>query len=157
MNQQTGTVFQIERWDDALAELVPLFSRHWHEVYEGQNASPFNVDSARYSALDAAGILHLVVARRDGKIIGYHIGLISNHLHSADLLHAVSDCYWFDPEVRHGIITKRLFEFVENDLARRGVVRLYTSTPLNIDQGGLFERLGFEAVERVYVKKLEAK
>jgi N-acetylglutamate synthase-like GNAT family acetyltransferase len=89
-----------------------------------------------------------------GALIGYHVAVISGHLHYRSTLHAVTDVYWIAPECRHGVTAVRLFQAVERELTKRGVRKLFTATKLHLDQGALFEHLGFRPIERMYSKLL---
>lgn len=154
----SGTVFAVERWGHLRAEMLPLLVKHWREVALNHEAVPLDIDEAKYAQLDDSGALHIVTARRDGVLIGYHVAMVSTHLHYASTLHGITDVYWVAPEFRAGRTGMRLFQAVERELGRvrraRGapVMKLFTATKLHIDQGRLFEHLGYHAVERLYSK-----
>lgn len=146
------TTYAVERWRDLRAEMMPLLVRHWHEVALNHKDVPLDIDEARYRNLDESGALHIVTARRGGELIGYHVAIVSTHLHYASTLHGITDVYWIRPECRHGVTAMRLFQAVERELKAIGVRKLFTATKLHIDQGSLFDRLGYRAVERLYAK-----
>jgi N-acetylglutamate synthase-like GNAT family acetyltransferase len=149
---KTGTVYAVERWCDLKREMLPLLVRHWREVALNHAEVPLDIDEAKYKELDENGSLHIVTVRRDGLLIGYHVAIITTHLHYASTLHGITDVYWIAPECRHGITAMRMFQSVERELKKRGVKKLFTATKLHIDQGTLFERLGYKPVERLYAK-----
>lgn len=149
---KTGTVYAVERWRDLKKEMLPLLVRHWKEVALNHAEVPLDIDEAKYKELDENGSLHIVTVRRDGLLIGYHVAIITTHLHYASTLHGITDVYWIAPECRHGITAMRMFQAVERELKKRGVKKLFTATKLHIDQGTLFERLGYKPVERLYAK-----
>jgi len=146
------TVYAVEAWKDVKAEMVPLWERHWREVALNHAEVPLDVDHDRYDGLADAGALHVLTARRGGELIGYHIAIISGHLHYRSTLHGITDVYWLAPEHRHGITAMRMFQAVERELKALGVRKLFTATKLHLDQGTLFERLGYKPVERLYAK-----
>lgn len=148
----SGTVFAVERWRDVRPEMLPLLQRHWREVALNHAAVPLDIDEERYADLDEAGALHILTARRDGALIGYHVAIISGHLHYKSTLHGITDVYWIAPECRHGVTGMRMFQRVEAELKALGVRKLFTATKLHMDQGPLFERLGYHPVERLYAK-----
>lgn len=147
-----GTVYAVERWRDIRAEMMPLLVRHWREVALNHSDVPLDIDEARYKSLDESGALHIVTARQVGALIGYHVAIVSTHLHYASTLHGITDVYWIAPEKRHGTTAIRLFQRVESELEVRGVRKLFTATKLHLDQGRLFEYLGYKPVERLYAK-----
>lgn len=147
-----GTFYRVERWKHIRNEVMPLLVRHWKEVALNHSEVPLDIDEQRYTDLDEAGALHVVTARRNGLLIGYHAAIISGHLHYASTLHGITDVYWIAPECRHGVTAMRMFQAVERELKAAGVRKLFTATKLHLDQGPLFERLGYKPVERLYAK-----
>lgn len=152
-----GTVYQVEPWSSFKVEAKGLFERHWKEVALNHAEVPLDIDYARYDEMATRGAVHVVTARRDSKLIGYHVAFISGHMHYLSTLHAVTDVYWIAPENRHGVTAIRLFQAVERELAKRGVKKLLTATKLHMDQGALFEHLGYRPIERMYSKLIGEK
>lgn len=147
-----GTVYQAEPWSTFKVEARELFERHWREIALNHAEVPLDIDYARYDSLARAGGLHVLTVRRAGALIGYHVAIVSPHLHYQSTLHGITDVYWIAPECRHGLTAVRLFQAVERELKKRGVRKLFTATKLHLDQGPLFEFLGFKPVERLYAK-----
>ena len=147
-----GTAYRVERWRDLKGEMLPLLSAHWREVALNHKEVPLDIDHERYDAMDDAGALHIVAVRRDGMLIGYHVAIVSGHLHYKSTLHGITDVYWIAPECRHGVTAMRMFQAVERELKALGVRKLFTATKLHIFQGPLFERLGYRPVETLYAK-----
>jgi len=148
------TTYAVERWKDIRAEMIPMLTRHWKEVALNHAAVPLDIDEAKYRQLDEAGALHIVTARQEKELIGYHVAIVSTHLHYASTLHGITDVYWIAPEKRHGWTALRMFQRVEKELEALGVKKLFTATKLHLDQGGLFEHLGYKPVERLYAKMI---
>lgn len=146
------TVYAVERWRDLKREMQPLLVRHWHEVALNHAEVPLDIDFERYDALCDAGALHIVTVRRGGLLIGYHVAIVGGHLHYKSTLHGITDVYWIAPECRHGVTAMRMFQAVERELKAVGVRKLFTATKLHMDQGPLFERLGYKPVERLYAR-----
>lgn len=149
----TDTAFYaVERWRDLRPEMLPLLDRHWREIALNHADVPLDIDHERYDALDEAGALHIVTVRRDGDLIGYHVAIVSTHLHYASTLHGITDVFYVAPEYRQGFIGIRLFQCVEKELKALGVKKLYTGTKVHLDLSKLFERLGYRRVEFLYAK-----
>lgn len=146
------TTYAVERWRDLREEMMPMLVRHWREIALNHADVPLAIDEARYAQLDDGGALHIVTCRRDGLLIGYHVAIVSTHLHYAKTLHGITDVYFVAPEFRHGVTGMRMFQAVERELKALGVRKLFTATKLHLDQGPLFERLGYLPVERLYAK-----
>jgi L-amino acid N-acyltransferase YncA len=147
-----STVFAVERWAVFHKEAAPLFVEHWKEIALNHEAVPLDIAWDKYAALDEAGHLHVLTARRDGELVGYHIAVVTGHLHYRGTLHGITDVYWIAPAYRTGRTGLRMFQAVERELKKLGVRKLFTATKLHLDQGALFEFLGYKPTERLYTK-----
>ncbi len=148
------TTFAIEAWPDIRDEMLPVLVEHWHEVALDHAAVPLDIDGKRYDALHEQGALRILAARKDGVLIGYHVAIISTHLHYASTLCGFTDVYFVKPEHRSGRLGLRLFEAVEADLKAKGVKKLFTGVKLHIDQSRLMEHLGYRRTEYLYTKMI---
>jgi L-amino acid N-acyltransferase YncA len=147
--------YQLEKWKDALPEMEPILFQHWREIALGHDKVPLDIAREKYQEMCDAGHLQVVTARDDGKMIGYHVAVISGHLHYLSTLHGITDVYFILPEYRKGRTGIRLFKRVEEEMKRIGVQKLFTSAKLHTadgKSGRLFEYLGFSATETVYTK-----
>lgn len=152
---QTPDVYAVERWRDLRAEMLPLLVRHWREVALNHADVPLDIDEKRYADLDEAEALHIVTVRRDGVLVGYHVAIVSAHLHYASTLHGITDVYYLAPECREGFTGVRLFKRVEQEMRALGVKKLFTGTKTHLDMSRLFERLGYQRVEYLFAKILK--
>lgn len=152
------TVFAVERWRDLRVEMLPMLVKHWREIALNHADVPLDIDEKRYADMDEAGTLHIVTARKAGRLVGYHVAIISTHLHYASTLHSFTDVYYVAPEHRAGRMGLRLFQKVERELqverAARGhaVMKLFTATKKHLDQSRLFEHLGYSSTEQLFTK-----
>lgn len=144
--------FQVEKWSDALPEMEPILVKHWYEIALGHDKVPLDIARDRYQALCDTGVLHIVTARDNGVMIGYHVAMICGHLHYLGTLHGITDVYFILPAYRKGYTGIRLFKFVEVSMRAIGVKKLITGTKLHLDMGKILHRLGFQATETVYTK-----
>ena len=148
-------VFAVERFDDVLLELPPIWQRHYDEIAEDKDRVPLAPDIERYVALDQAGMLHILTARRDGVLVGYIFSIVQYGLHYRTTLMASLDLYWLEHGYRGGRTALRLFRELERTLTARGVVKLFGNLKVARDQTSrLFEHLGWREAERLYVKTL---
>ena len=60
------------------------------------------------------------------------------------------DIFYVHPDHRGGGTGYHLFKSAEKELKRRGVQRLFVGSKLHKDASWLFEKLGYEEVERYY-------
>lgn len=147
--------YQVERWRDFAADARDLFHQHWLEIALGHAQVPLDVASDRYQALCDQDVLHIVTVRDAGKLVGYHVALITGHLHYASTLHGITDVYYLLPAYRKGRTGILLFKRVEQEMRARGVQKLITGVK-NHTAGGrsglLFEHLGYNGTETIFTK-----
>ncbi len=149
----TGPVtFAVEPWSEFQDEAAFLWPDHWQEIALDKSQIKLAIDYNQYAQIDAHGQLHVVVARSEGQIIGYHLSIIRPHLHYRESLSAFTDVYYIAPEFRKGRTGINLFRFVERTLKQRGVQKMFTGTKLHMDMGKLFEHLGWTETERLFTK-----
>ena len=136
--------YAVESWFDALPEMQPMWPLHWQELGVHKDVMPLDPDLDQYAALARSGVLHLVVARKDGQLIGYHISFVRPHLHYRTCLTSFEDLYFLHPEHRKGFMSvANLFRAVERTLRARGVKRMLCGTKHHKSLARLFMRLGF--------------
>lgn len=147
--------FDVEQWKDALPELQPMFQLLWDDVGLDKEKFKAKHDDAKYTALDAAGMLHVVTARASGRLVGYFISFLTPNPHYVDSgLMAYTDMYYLAPECRKGSIGLRLFAFVEKCWREKGVVKAYSSHKLHRDRSSMFRVLGWTPTDLIYTKVL---
>ena len=144
--------FEVEGWSQVKDEMSPLWVGHWEEVALNRDKMPLAPDFANYDAMEQLGMLHIVVARKGGQVVGYHFTIVRPHLHYVTTLCGQTDIYYIAPEHRTGRTPLRLFQFVERTLKARGVKKLFTGTKLSLNAGPLFEFMGWHPTETLYTK-----
>lgn len=147
--------FHVEPWCEFKRDAAYLWPKHWEEVAVNRDKIKLDVDYAQYDAMDAQGSLCVIAARSAGAIVGYWIGVIRPHLHYASSLTAFTDIYFVDKPFRKLGAGQQLFAFVEQELRRRGVQKIFTATKLHLDHSALFKASGYSETEVVFTKLLE--
>lgn len=156
----TTVSYAEERWADVWQEMQPLWLLHWREVALDHETITLKPQLDAYAALEAAGILHALVARAAGEVIGYHLAFVRVHMHYAADPHAFTDIYYVHPDHRRGFVGVNLFREYERHMRRRGVKKLVSATKLHISNvtGGsldispIFKRLGWRNTESGWTK-----
>ena len=150
--------FRVERWRDFVIDGQHLFSKHWEDVALDRDKIDLSVDNAKYEQLDDLGLLHIVTARKDGRLVGYFLGFLMIHPHYKEAgLMAVTDIYYLLPEARSGGTGAKLFIEVEKSLKERGVVKAYLSCKIHQDHTKLFTRLGWKPTDITFSKIIGGK
>lgn len=146
--------YAVEDWFAVKDEMSRLWPEHWQEVAVNKDAIKLDPDFDTYATFANGGMLHIVVARKAGEIVGYHFSVVRPHLHYRQSLSAFTDIYYIAPAHRTGRTPLRLFQFVEQTLKSRGVQKMFTGTKLSLDAGPLFEYMGWTETERLFVKMI---
>jgi GNAT superfamily N-acetyltransferase len=138
-------------------ELAPLLELHWREIAHFEDIA-LDVDVARYHAMEQAGILRAFVARMDGKPVGYACFVVAPHAHYKGSLQALQDVLYVDPACRCSAIGLRLIRHCDAELAAEGVqVVLQHAKVKHQALHVILPREGYEAVDMVYVKRLDSR
>lgn len=133
------------------ADALRIVEDHFVEVAPG--SIPLALDHGQFEWMCQNNILHIVTARDEGKLVGYHFTICKKHLHR-DCMAGYVDAFYVDPEHRTGRTAMRLFQYAEETLMRRGVKWIYSGSKNVKDVGRLMEYLGYTDIERVYLKVL---
>ena len=146
--------FATEDFEDFQPELALLVPEHYKEIALNQNEIPLDPDWEHYRELNRACRLHCVTVRDDGKLVGYHLTIITSMLHYRTTISGITDVYFIKPEFRKGFTAVRMFKFVEAELRTMGCKQLITATKKHLDISKVLERLGYKPVETVFRKML---
>ena len=145
--------FRRERlFPDTFGEMRELLERHWDEVALKDVSGPLDIDENMYRLLEANGNLVLVTAREDGVPAGYAAYLLGPNPHYRSLAVAEADVFYLAPEYRRGLAGLRLLRAAERECVRAGARIIQNKVKLAHDCGRLFERMGYTAAEKLYVK-----
>jgi len=149
----TDVTISRERFADAYPLVQALLVRHHKEIAQDQDGRmPLDVDTARYQALDEAGILCLFLVRLDGVVIGYWVGFLWPHLHYKSTMVAMTDVYYLMPEHRKAGIGRAMFVAIEDELRALGAKKAFVQSKVYSDHSPLFESLGWVLTEITHSK-----
>lgn len=142
----------LERWQDVVRLMVPLFHEHWEEVGLG---TALEMDYRAYSKLAASGGLLCVCVWAEARLVGYWTLLLSPFLHQRSIRAAHTDLLFVQKEFRSGATFRALFRRVEKELLTRSVELWFVGEKLRRPIGPLLTRYGFSPEEQSWVKRLE--
>lgn len=149
----------VERLQDNLDELKPLFDPHWRELGLEQDQVPLDPQYPVYLDREAHGQVLCVVLRESGRVVAYFVGFVMPGLHYQRTLQLQMDIFWLHPDYRDQdsltaleahMLAMQLFEEVRAEAKRRGVQRWFVGSKLHKDASKVFEELGMVEVERYY-------
>lgn len=89
---------------DLRATAGDLFKAHWREVAPRPELMIVEPQWESYERLEAAGMLTILIAQDEGKLVGYSVSVTTRHMHFGDLIYAHNDLLYVAPEARaHGV------------------------------------------------------
>ena len=136
--------------------LGPLSTRHWEEIAKDRDRIKLSIDTEKYQQMDDAGILHILTARENGVLVGYHLSIIMVHPHYKDFgKMAMTDVYYLAPEYRNAKLGIQMLDEVENSLREIGVKKAYTSCKADHDLTPLFFKMGWRLTDYCFTKLLD--
>ena len=140
----------VESFEENLEYLKPLLPIHYKELALNQDKVPLSPQFDKYVATEKQGGLLFVTLRSAGQMVGYFIGFIAPGLHYSTCLTCQMDIFYVLPEHRGGGGGFQLFKFVEQQLKKRGVQRMFVGSKMHKDASWLFEKLNYTPVETYY-------
>lgn len=143
--------FQVESYSTIRAEVEPLLQQHYEEIALFKDKVKLSPDVDKYLAQEKAGILCVITARKDGKLVGYHASFLIRHLHY-DMLIALTDIFFISKEYRNGTAGIRLFQFFEQEMRRRGVKEIVAGCKVKHDLSRMFEYLNWIPTDKMFAK-----
>ena len=132
---------------DELKRIIPL---HYEELAMNKDKVPLAPQWPKYARAEANGELFFVALRDAGNMAGYFIGFVGPGLHYETCLTCVQDIFYVKPDERGAAAGKILFDFVENELKRRGVQRLITNSKNHFPAAWMFDKRGYEPIETIH-------
>lgn len=146
--------YQVESFKDLRDEIDDLWLSHYKEIARHQDKIALSPDYDRYMELDQAGVLHIVTARDESKLVGYFFSFVMPNLHYKEHLMSMNDLLYILPSHRKGRIGTKMLQYAEETLKEMGVTKMMINVKLANDFGVLLERLGYVAIERIYERML---
>ena len=140
----------IESFEKNLEYLKPLLPIHYKELALNQDKVPLSPQFDKYVAAEQRGELIFITLRKAGQMVGYFIGFIAPGLHYSTCLTCQMDIFYVLPGHRGGGAGFQLFKFVEQQLKKRGVQRMFVGSKMHKDASWLFEKLNYTPVETYY-------
>lgn len=138
--------------DDLIKEVDALTCLHWEEI--NTIGLPYDPDWPRYKLMNELGAVRAFVARYEGAVVGYSTYFLSTHMHNKNCIMAIQDTLFLHPGHRLGSAGVRLVMMAEHELKKSGVDLIVQTVTDAYDIGAIFERLGYQSMERSVAKYL---
>lgn len=144
-----------ESWKSIDQEIEDIAPIHFKELALDQLLFKPDLDHERYLKMDELGMMHVVTARDEEKLVGYIICFVMPHFHyKSSGLTALADMYYVLHPYRKGGLGARMFKEMERGLKARGVIRAHMSCKAHEDHTKLFQAMGWKLTDFTFSKLL---
>jgi hypothetical protein len=131
-------------------EAMQLFKDHYDEIAERTDVIELDPNLEQYNMLYDRGMLEIHTARDDGKLIGYSLWFVINHIHYKKSLTVTSDVLYISPNYRKGMLGYKFIKWTTEEIKKRKPQRIQFRIKPFLDYGKLIERLGGNFFEKTY-------
>lgn len=142
--------FTEENSVEVLEECFELCQKHFYELNEGYGVKPFDVDWPTLKYLLSNEALSIVVARVDGRLIGYFMNILSKDFLTSTIV-AKELAIYVEEEYRNTSVFFKMHKFVEKLLVDKGITEHFM-TFVQGHNDKLPLKLGFVPIEVTYKK-----
>ena len=143
-------IFEVGTFKDNREEMMPLIEAHNKEVEDYE----LDLDLDLYDKLEDMGLYIVILAKVDGKIVGYNSFFVQPHMHWKYRTIAMADGFYLHPDHRKGWSAIKMFRFTEAELVMRGATDIWAQAKDNTSALGMLEYLGYENKETTYGKRI---
>lgn len=147
-------IFAIEKYKDIIPEISALYDIAVNEVVI---KCPFkvDVDHGQFVDMDEIGLLRVITARANKKLVGFHISTVTSDIFYKGKKTAYVMHYYLMKEHRGNGRGLRMFEYVEELNKKDNIDRSFMSRKIHINNGKMFDALGYNQIESNYEKYYE--
>lgn len=148
-----SVTFAREPFDEAQEEFAEFVDAYWYNTPENVDLEPLDWNWPAYYNIDKNHSLCLFTGRENEKIICAALYIVTLDLKRRTKLVALCDTFAVALAHRNKGLAKLFFAFVEAQLFGAGIDEIHNMYREVYNTTPVFEKLGFELVERGYVKK----
>lgn len=148
--------FQEEKASDLFTEAKPLLEAHWAEIATWQDI-PLDPDWDVYTLAETAGNVRTYTFRDHGELKGYAVFFVRPAVHYRGSVQATQDIIWVAPEYRKQLLGARFLLWCDERLLANGVQVVFHHVKLTHDWGKSLDRLGYQALETIYGRRLDGR
>lgn len=139
---------------EMLAQADRLFSEHWDEIALNKQVMVLKPDGERYLSIEKAGGLFILVAYKDGELVGYSVNFVLNHLHYADLCIASNDLLFVAKAHRKSRLGLQLIKATEREAKTRGARLVLWHAKPETALVELMPKLGYRVQDIIYSREV---
>lgn len=143
------TVFARETPESVLDEIRPLAVDHYRELAAWRDV-PYDPDFEVYLGNPN---VRLFTVRDSGVLIGYSVWFLCAERYSRNVVAAIEDAIYLDPEFRGRTIGYRFIQYCEDELGEEADI-VYHHVNVSRDWSRVLEQMGHELVDVTYARRL---
>lgn len=148
--------FSVEPLASIWEEKMKCGKDHWQGTSMCAAGEVLDAKLERYEQYEKAGWYIEIVARKGREIAGFCGMYLVPSMHTQDML-ATEDVLYIKPEYRHGRNALRFYQFIEEEMVRRGAVKIMLTAPPDSVANKILLHLGCEHSANQYSKILTRK
>jgi GNAT superfamily N-acetyltransferase len=135
--------FACEKLETVLPEIKELLQSHYEELTLNKGRVTLKPVWERYFSMEAAGKFYALIARNDGKAVGYSGFILEEHLHYEDILVASNDVLFLHKDFRLGTLGIKLLKYSEEYMKTLGADKVTWHVKMSNDFRPILYRMGY--------------
>jgi hypothetical protein len=143
--------YAIEKLDNAFRDLQSMLPAQWEHT--GDREVPCEPNWPLYRTLETHNLAFLVIARDEGRPVGYMTAFIYSHPNAMSVMTGEIKTYYV--EKGRALVLNSMIDFTLEELTRRGVFKIKASTHAGHSAVRIWELKGFEVSEIGLTMKLK--
>lgn len=145
---------KVESSKGKMEQMEELLVEHWDEVARNKEVMILSPDKAAYDMLETTGQLLNLFAYSDGKLVGYSINIVKQHLHYSTLPVCYNDVLFLHKDYRDTPLGLRLINQTEKEAKRIGCKLILWHAKEDTTLAKILPRKGCSVQEIVFSKQL---
>ncbi len=145
--------FSLEPLSTARPDIEQMIPAQW--LHTGDSEVDLRPNWNFYHQLDQCGAMLLVIAREDGRPVGYMFAAVYPHPNAIQEIIANISTYYVEARAGRGHILNSMTDYLLDLLALRGAFRVDIETNAEFSAGRLWELKGFKVAKIGYSLKLK--
>lgn len=143
--------YAAEKLDTAMLDICSMLPAQW--AHTGDSEVECQPNWGLYRQMDQHDAVLIVMARDEGRPVGYMVAFIYPHPNAVSVRIAEIRTYYV--EKGRALVLNSMIDFTLGELARRGIFRIDSYTHAEHSAGRLWELKGFKPARIGYSLKLK--
>jgi hypothetical protein len=133
-----------------------LVQEHYDEVTHHRDIPP-GIDFDKFKRLESGGVLRVFTVRVAGELVGYAIFTVGFSMHYSSSLQSRQDTLFLSAAYRKGLTGYKFIKWCDEQLMAEGVECGYQHGKFVKNIESIYERMGYEPVYYVYMKRFKTR